>query len=81
MPLRSGSRSALGCRLGRELPEPDQRLRRQRGARSLGEVAPDPCRLGFVAGPGHLDWITLISVATLAGTFIAAGKRGLLNPR
>lgn len=37
--------------------------------------------LGFVAGPGHLDWITLISVATLAGTFIAAGKRGLLNPR
>jgi len=37
--------------------------------------------LGFVGGPGHLDWITLFSVATLAGTFIAAGKRGLLNPR
>jgi hypothetical protein len=37
--------------------------------------------LGFVPGPGHLDWITLISVATLAGTFIAAGKRGLLTPR
>ena len=37
--------------------------------------------LGFVPGPGHLDWITLISVATLAGTTIAAGKRGLLNPR
>ncbi|MGV3556045.1 MAG: hypothetical protein ACO1OD_12405 [Croceibacterium sp.] len=37
--------------------------------------------LGFVPGPGHLDWITLISGATLAGSFIAAGKRGLLNPR
>lgn len=37
--------------------------------------------LGFVTGPGHLDWITLISVATLVGTFIAAGRRGLLNPR
>jgi hypothetical protein len=37
--------------------------------------------LGFVPGPGHLDWITLISGATLASTTIAAGKRGLLNPR
>lgn len=37
--------------------------------------------LGFVTGPGHLDWVTLLSVATLVGTFIAAGKRGLLNPR
>lgn len=37
--------------------------------------------LGFVTGPGHLDWITLFSVAGLAGTFVAAGKRGLLNPR
>ena len=37
--------------------------------------------LGFTSGPGFLDWITLLSVAGLAGTFIAAGRRGLLNPR
>ena len=37
--------------------------------------------LGFAPGPGYLDWITLFSVAGLAGTFVAAGKRGLLNPR
>ena len=37
--------------------------------------------LGFAPGPGHLDWITLFSVAGLAGTMVAAGRRGLLNPR
>jgi hypothetical protein len=37
--------------------------------------------LGFFPGPSPLDILTAIVAATLIGALIAAGRRGLLNPR
>jgi len=36
-------------------------------------------RLGFVAGPAPLDWLTLFTVLMFAASFIAAGRRKLLT--
>jgi uncharacterized membrane protein YidH (DUF202 family) len=36
--------------------------------------------LGFVPALAPLDWLTLLTVAVFVASFIAAGRRGLLNP-
>ena len=37
-------------------------------------------QLGFVHALSPLDWLTLFTVTMFAASFIAAGRRGLLNP-
>lgn len=37
--------------------------------------------LGFVTGPGPLDWLTLFYVLVLLASFIVVGRRGMLMPR
>lgn len=38
-------------------------------------------QLGFAGAPEPLDWLSMIYAAGLAGSFIASGRRGMLNPR
>ncbi|WAT19076.1 hypothetical protein OZN62_05790 [Aurantiacibacter sp. MUD11] len=38
-------------------------------------------QLGYAAAPAPLDWLSMIYAAGLVGSFIASGRRGMLNPR